>query len=442
MQLLTRTSSRLALALAAGLLFTGLPAPHAKAADLGGDCCADLEERVAELEATTVRKGNRKMSMKISGWVNAGVVWWADGFGKTDDRDPAFHDKNSDVYFVNNSTSQTRINIEGSGNIRENLSAGYSMSIRPWGDKLGDVSQVVHDPKPSNIDIRNTYVFLDSKDLGKLQLGQQDSAADGAWYQDLGGSSTWISNVNPGAWNSSFHLRDDDGRLTDLTWGSVLQEMSDGQVPRIAFYSRQMAGFQFATSFGGDDTYATALYYANKFGTLNVAAGIGYDSSHGRSALNDQNAGTGLVDDEHSRLNKLAMSGSIYESGSGLYGTLAWSKAYAAVDYRHDATNWYGKMGWRRNVNGMGETNIYGEYDRTSEAFANDVEAHVWGVGMTQDLDAVGAVMYLGYRHTSLDNGIGDPELIPASDPALNGPSGPVPSQHFDAVLAGMVVNF
>ena len=31
----------------------------AQAADLGGDCCADLEERVAELEATTARKGNR-----------------------------------------------------------------------------------------------------------------------------------------------------------------------------------------------------------------------------------------------------------------------------------------------------------------------------------------------------------------------------------------------
>jgi hypothetical protein len=32
----------------------------AKAADLGGDCCSDLEESVAELEATTVRKATRK----------------------------------------------------------------------------------------------------------------------------------------------------------------------------------------------------------------------------------------------------------------------------------------------------------------------------------------------------------------------------------------------
>jgi hypothetical protein len=37
----------------------------AQAADLGGDCCADLEERVAELEATTARKGNRKVKLEI-----------------------------------------------------------------------------------------------------------------------------------------------------------------------------------------------------------------------------------------------------------------------------------------------------------------------------------------------------------------------------------------
>ncbi|HRX83244.1 MAG TPA: hypothetical protein P5307_29465, partial [Pirellulaceae bacterium] len=51
----------------------------ANAADLGGDCCADLEERVAELEATTARKGNRKVSLTISGWVAEQVMWWDDG---------------------------------------------------------------------------------------------------------------------------------------------------------------------------------------------------------------------------------------------------------------------------------------------------------------------------------------------------------------------------
>ncbi len=66
----------LALVLGAGLLIGSAPA---RAADLGGDCCADLEERIAELEATTARKGNRKVSLEISGQVNEAVLWWDDG---------------------------------------------------------------------------------------------------------------------------------------------------------------------------------------------------------------------------------------------------------------------------------------------------------------------------------------------------------------------------
>ena len=58
---------------------TGLGMKTASAADLGGDCCADLEERVAELEATTVRKGNKKVSVTLTGWVAEQVVYWDDG---------------------------------------------------------------------------------------------------------------------------------------------------------------------------------------------------------------------------------------------------------------------------------------------------------------------------------------------------------------------------
>ncbi len=54
-------------------------AKPAKAADLGGDCCADLEDRVAELEATTVRKGNKKVSVQIYGKVNYATEFWNDG---------------------------------------------------------------------------------------------------------------------------------------------------------------------------------------------------------------------------------------------------------------------------------------------------------------------------------------------------------------------------
>src|SRR5256714_15538211 len=76
---LLSNTSRLALVAAAGMFMGGVAMPSAKAADLGGDCCADLEERVAELEATTARKGNRKMSLTITGQVNRLIMAWGDG---------------------------------------------------------------------------------------------------------------------------------------------------------------------------------------------------------------------------------------------------------------------------------------------------------------------------------------------------------------------------
>ena len=76
---LWKSASTTALIAAAGLFVGGVAMPSAKAADLGGDCCADLEERVAELEATTARKGNRRMSLTVSGQVTRSILYWNDG---------------------------------------------------------------------------------------------------------------------------------------------------------------------------------------------------------------------------------------------------------------------------------------------------------------------------------------------------------------------------
>ncbi len=105
---LLKTASAAAILAAAGLF----GASSAKAADLGGDCCADLEERVAELEATTVRKGNRKVSVTLSGFVGHNVMYWDDGV-------------RSDTYIGDGGNYGSRFRFVGSAKISPTLSAGF-----------------------------------------------------------------------------------------------------------------------------------------------------------------------------------------------------------------------------------------------------------------------------------------------------------------------------
>ena len=100
--------------LAGGFILAGNVS--ATAADLGGNCCADLEERIAELEATTADKGNRKVSLKISGWVNEAIFAWDDG-------------KESNVYVGTNNLEQSRFRFTGDAKINGDLTAGYTLEI-------------------------------------------------------------------------------------------------------------------------------------------------------------------------------------------------------------------------------------------------------------------------------------------------------------------------
>ena len=90
---------------AASVLFGLGPAV---AADLGGDCCADLEERVAELEATTVRKGNKKVKVELYGRVNRVVTFWDDG-------------AEQNAYVLNSSYSPSRFGVRGKAKISDDV---------------------------------------------------------------------------------------------------------------------------------------------------------------------------------------------------------------------------------------------------------------------------------------------------------------------------------
>ena len=109
---------------AAGLLVGGLSAGSASAADLGGNCCADLEERIAELEATTARKGNRKVSLTISGWVAEQVMCWDDGH------------REQNIYVGGiGTTLASHFKFTGQATISPGWYAGYVIHVEVYGSE-------------------------------------------------------------------------------------------------------------------------------------------------------------------------------------------------------------------------------------------------------------------------------------------------------------------
>jgi hypothetical protein len=124
------------------------------AADLGGNCCADLEERIAELEETTARKGNRKVSVTVSGWVNEAVFWWDDGV----------YDK---AYIATNSLEQSRFRFVGEAKIDKDWSAGYLLEIGVHGAVSSQIDQFDSQGAASKgaviTNVRKSYWFLKSE---------------------------------------------------------------------------------------------------------------------------------------------------------------------------------------------------------------------------------------------------------------------------------------
>src|SRR6478609_8254238 len=132
-----------------------------KAADLGGDCCADLEERVAELEATTVRKGNKKVSVTLYGQVNRAVLFWDDHVEKN-------------AYVVDNNYESSRFGLKGSAKISGDWKAGYRLEVEPTGANSARLNQFDDDNANDPLGplfVRHSFIYVNNKKWGEGRMG-------------------------------------------------------------------------------------------------------------------------------------------------------------------------------------------------------------------------------------------------------------------------------
>ena len=160
---------RRGMALFLGCAIVVLTVTPATAGGIADDCCADLEERIADLEATTVRRGNSKLEMSIGGTVSHAALSWDDG-------------QNTDTYIVGNDNDGTSFEIVGEVESinNSNWSAGYLIEVGMLTAQSSEVNQIDDNAREAGtLEINKSHIWVRNKNLGQLSWGE------------VGGSSMW-----------------------------------------------------------------------------------------------------------------------------------------------------------------------------------------------------------------------------------------------------------
>ena len=419
----------------------------ANAADLGGNCCADLEERVAELEATVAKKGNRKVSLTISGHVNKAIMVW-DAPNVTVNPGPgaatgtitgiAPGTKSGTYLGIDNSNSSTRFGFSGSATINPEWKAGFSILIDVGsGARAQSVTQVNEEGDINGstafrndfaLRMRDANWWLESNRIGKVTVGRL-TASGAQGTIDLGGIGVIASDAIGGL-GGAFQIGAVGGTVSSFNNWTDNQGDINQRTDGVKYTSPTVQGFVMSATIGetarqgnitsvspaagvgidGGRVLGVDLKYATEFNGVQFVAAIGFERG---------------LDEQHTPANSLTKSwgGSLalLHTPTGLFLQTAYLRQdieaanpaglAPLVIVSNDANKWVVQAGVKRNWFGIGNTSLYGEYIRSNDwldahlaslpGAQLDSRVNTWGIGMVQNIDAAAMELYMGYRNHS-----------------------------------------
>ncbi len=449
---------------AAGLLAGGL-ATSASAADFGGNCCADLEERIAELEATTARKGNRKVSLTISGFVAKQLLYWDDGF-----------ESNTYITDTGSVSIGTHVAFTGQASIAPGWSAGYVLKLELIHDDSLLVNQASQNPgfnahglvangQLGSVAIESAYWFVKSEQYGRLSVGQQSSAADNqAILPDGSGSLVQANYVLYDI--NGFSLRDSAGNLgggygslascAPLDGGGGVAGDCDGYPKNVVRYDTPtLAGFSASASWGEDDDWAVSGRYAGEFSGIKIAVAAAYNHTNDETNPGGFGAAGGLnllVGAPTARAQgfeaaAFQVGGFVMHVATGLFVYGAYAEEYVDTpgNLKPEGDMWYFKAGIRQKWVPLGHTVLYGEYGEDSDKMDNgsfnagmtSSELERYGLGVVQEIDAAAMSVWLAWRHYEASA-----TCAVAGCAGGIGAVGANSFEEFDLIKAGALINF
>lgn len=403
-------------AFSAALVGVMVSASPVAAADLGGNCCADLEERIAYLESSVAQKGNRRVSLKISGWVSEQVMYWDDGV-------------ESNVYVQSLGTAfASNFNFTGKAQITKDLSAGYVLHVEAITSDTYTTSQDrpvgpgVFSGVPNSLQVVYSYWYLQSEQYGRVSVGQLSPADDSAVVA-LDSSGTlpaayWVAYDVFG-----FKVRGNFAAGDSLIWGNAGSCRGYGGGPGdcngvplnvVRYDTPTLHGFSASASWGDDDNIAFAGRYINTHNDFTLKGVVTYSET------------TNSAKGAPPQGNLKYVQASIYtqHNPSGWFAQGVWARLDQSPNPQNNpVTNtWYFKSGVRLGLTSIGKTIPYGEVlkaydgallindggtplnplDDTARVLKGS-ETTFWGFGVVQEIDAAAMSVWLRYRDHDVD---------------------------------------
>jgi predicted porin len=420
----------------------------ARAADLGGNCCADLEERIAELEATTARKGNRKVSLTVSGQVSRAVMGWDDGV-------------ESNAYIVGNKNDQTYLAFIGEAAIAPGWKAGYDITIR-FRDALSlEVTQASGNGATTPFQLWQSHWYLESETHGKFTAGLasrvSDTAPEWDYSETIAAAFAGVQEVG-----GSFLLRRSDQALSRTTWLDIYDHFNGETANVVRYDTPSLMGFTVSASWGEDDIWDVGLAYEGEGGGFKLGGALAY------TEVTDAVSAIGTVPDASTVVGSLAL----LHVPTGLNLAVAaghreWDGTAADEDGVNrtpvDTDFIYAKLGWLAKLNHLGPTAFYGEYGWFKDFASAGMDAagvaslsaanvanagcanaalacrvtgntaEVWGVGFVQHIESAEMQLYVGYRHHTADFDLVDVNGNGVASSSI---------EAFDTIMAGSLIAF
>ena len=364
---------------AAAIVFLGALVTSSPSSAGDSDCCADLEARIAELESTVARKGNRKLSVEVYGLVNEALLGWYDG-------------KEADVYQVTNDNQRTRFGFKGKAKIDKNWEAGFKLEIGIRTANSKRVSQI--DPEGDDnsrddvgFDLRDIYWYLKEKQRGTLIVGLSTAATDKITEINLTQTESFAKYSDVEDTGLGMLLRSSvNGRLTSsgISWRRLIGDSGDqpGEGERgfnmVKYQSPVVHGFFLTASVDPTQFWDVALRYEAEFGDVKFEAGAGFLEVIDGAELAVCAAAEVVkvfpddVERETQDCQNYGGSFSVLHEPSGLFlnfGTglkvdnfIRDTQRFTGTNVDEDQFFWAAQAGVEKKFNDLGKTNIYGEY--------------------------------------------------------------------------------